>query len=293
MVLIKRASELTGVPEATLRIWERRYGIGATQRSDAGYRIYDTEAIFTITQMQRLIDQGWSAQLAANEVLARKEPSKSGTFHTDATGADSLSDELRTRFFQAIEALDSHLLTRVLDEAFASASFEFVIDNWLTPTLGELGRRWTAGETDIASEHFASHSIMRRLGSAYESAGQSNDGPRIVIGTPSGSRHEMGALAFAVAMRRHGFHVIFLGIDVPPESWVEACRRHNARAAAISVPMPGDIASAQKCIDALRIDNSEITLIVGGGSSYAIEGSDITLTGNLTTSTEMLAKLLN
>jgi len=293
MVLIKRASELTGVPEATLRIWERRYGIGATRRSDAGYRIYDTDAIFAITQMQRLLDQGWSAQLAATEVLAKKVPAVATTTSSTAVRTDTLSNELRTRFFQAIEALDSQLLTRILDEAFASGSFEFVVDHWLTPTLSELGRRWTAGETDIASEHFASHSIMRRLGNAYESAGQSNDGPRLVIGAPSGSKHEMGALAFAVAMRRKGFHVVFLGIDVPADSWVEACRRHKAQAVAISVPMPSDIASAQKCIDALRLDNSETTIIVGGGSAHAVEGADVTLTGNLTTSSEMLAKLLN
>ncbi|MBC7462744.1 MAG: cobalamin B12-binding domain-containing protein [Actinobacteria bacterium] len=293
MVLIKRASELTGVPEATLRIWERRYGVGATRRSDSGYRIYDTSAIFTITQMKRLIEQGWSAQLAADEVLARLSSPGAKVTKPDSINAENLPDALRARFFHAIEALDSQLLTRVLDEAFASGSFEFVVDHWLTPTLSELGRRWTAGETDIASEHFASNSIMRRLGNAYESAGQSNEGTRIVIGAPSGSKHEMGALAFAVAMRRHGFHVVFLGIDVPADSWVEACHRHQARAVAISVPMPSDIESAQKCVDALRLDNASTIIIVGGGSAYAVEGSDVTLTGNLTTSSEMLAKLLN
>lgn len=41
MVTIKRAAELTGVPEHTLRAWERRYGLVAPARTDGGYRLYD------------------------------------------------------------------------------------------------------------------------------------------------------------------------------------------------------------------------------------------------------------
>ena len=41
MFTIKRAAELTGLPVATLRAWERRYGVVAPIRSEGGYRLYE------------------------------------------------------------------------------------------------------------------------------------------------------------------------------------------------------------------------------------------------------------
>ena len=45
MYTIKQASRLTGVTEASLRGWERRYGVVVPHRNEAGYRLYDEAAI--------------------------------------------------------------------------------------------------------------------------------------------------------------------------------------------------------------------------------------------------------
>ena len=45
MYTIKRAAEITGVPAATLRAWERRYAIIQPERTDSGYRLYDDESV--------------------------------------------------------------------------------------------------------------------------------------------------------------------------------------------------------------------------------------------------------
>jgi DNA-binding transcriptional MerR regulator len=39
MYTIKQAAQLTGVPEGSLRAWERRYGVVVPHRTQAGYRI--------------------------------------------------------------------------------------------------------------------------------------------------------------------------------------------------------------------------------------------------------------
>ena len=62
--------------------------------------------------------------------------------------------------------------------------------------------------------------------------------PLVVVGLPPGSRHELGALAFAVAVRRRGVGVLYLGPDVPVASWVHVIEQNRARVAVI-VRRPG------------------------------------------------------
>lgn len=291
MITIKRAAELTGVPEATLRIWERRYGIGAPSRSESGYRLYDAPAILAIKDMQRLIAEGWSPQQAAIEVRGRVVDVASAA-QPNAPAGHELPGDVTDRFFAAIDALDGRQLSSVLDSAFSVASFEFVTDNWLVPTLRQLGERWAAGDVDIASEHFASHAIMRRLSAAFEGSSQSGSGPRVLIGAPSGSLHEIGTLAFATAVARRALRVVYLGADVPAESWVAAAQRHGADAVAISVVMPSDVAAAQLCVDALKRHCPQVAITVGGSAASAVRGSELVLTGGVGESADMLTRLL-
>jgi methanogenic corrinoid protein MtbC1 len=65
---IHRAAELTGVGEATLRAWERRYGVLTPARSPGRYRLYDEASLDTIRAMRSLIESGWAAGQAAAEV---------------------------------------------------------------------------------------------------------------------------------------------------------------------------------------------------------------------------------
>src|SRR6478736_1661076 len=71
MYTIKRAAELTGISVATLRAWERRYGVVSPQRSDGGYRLYGPEDVRALAIMNSLVNEGWSAREAAAETTRR------------------------------------------------------------------------------------------------------------------------------------------------------------------------------------------------------------------------------
>lgn len=289
MIQIKRAAELVGVSEATLRVWERRYGLGATHRSESGYRLYDRNDISALKEMQRLVAAGWAAHEAAKS--AKSQKSENSAF--DSNGSSNVFDTLSERFFSAINTLDSIELQNVLDEAFAKSSFEYTIDNWLAPTLEKLGKLWQQDKVSIASEHFASHAIMRRLSAAYESAGQSKKGPKVIIGAPSGSVHEIGTLAFATVIRRLGLPVIYLGVEVPSQSWVDAVKQYNADVVVISVKRAEDIDIAQECISQLRRYCPNTKIVVGSNFSNQVKDSDLVLDGNLTQSGELLSNFLD
>ena len=71
MYTIKRAAELTNIGVATLRAWERRYGVVAPSRSEGRYRLYSDDDVRALSIMATLVGDGWTASEAAAETLRR------------------------------------------------------------------------------------------------------------------------------------------------------------------------------------------------------------------------------
>jgi MerR-like DNA binding protein len=55
---LQAVSRRTGVPAATLRTWERRYGFVRPPRSASGYRLYGQEELRAILHVKHLREQG-------------------------------------------------------------------------------------------------------------------------------------------------------------------------------------------------------------------------------------------
>jgi DNA-binding transcriptional MerR regulator/methylmalonyl-CoA mutase cobalamin-binding subunit len=269
MYNISQAASRTGLTVPVLRAWERRYGIVEPRRSPAGYRIYDEGAIARLTAMRRLVQAGWSPSAAAAAI-------KSGTAPTDVADPSSGSDavapadrptasDLGSSFVDAAGNLDSDRLEVLLDDMFARGSFERVADEHLMPAAVALGDAWADGRIDVAAEHLASHAVLRRLGAAYQAAGhQVAESGAILVGLPPGSRHELGALAFAVAARRAGLPVIYLGSDLPVDDWVLTAERVAARAAVIGAVTRADREAARDVATALIANRPSILIAFGG-----------------------------
>ena len=271
MYTIKQASRLTGVSEASLRAWERRYGVVDPHRNESGYRLYDQEAMAAISTMRRLVDDGWSPAEAARAVRTGTAPAAVEPVDRPETsdGAEQPSAVTYMQLFLSSAArMDTAGIEESLDGGFALGSFEHVVDSWLFSTLEALGEGWTRGEIDVAGEHAASHAVHRRLSAAFEAAGSRSRGPPVVVGLPSGSQHDLGALAFATAIRRRGLDVLYLGANVPVSSWEAAVRSRAARAAVLSVVTPADRPAAVAVVERL-LTRDPVPMVCAGGASGA------------------------
>ncbi len=116
----------------------------------------------------------------------------------------------------------------------------------------------------------------------------------MVVGLPPGSRHELGALAFAVALRRIGIGVLYLGPDVPIDSWVHVIRQHRVRVAIMAVVQVVDRASALEVAEAIRAVGDQPVLAFGGKNSDwdgAQEAGIVVLPGRITEATHVAAGL--
>lgn len=284
MYTIKEASSRSGVGVQLLRAWERRYGVVQPTRTPSGYRLYDEDAIARLIAMRLLIDEGWAPQQAAARVRDADPAVLGGLVPTDA-GSPGLeaspaaveperSDELVERLVAAAGSLDMAALEAALDEALASVRFEAAWDLVLGPALRRIGEAWERGEVTVAGEHATSEAIGRRLAMAFDAAGTGSADRPVLVGLPPGARHEFGALAFAIAARRAGLPILYLGADLPVDSWRSAASERDATAAVIGVPRPGDASRAREVHEGLRQERPGIRIILGGsGAERAKAGS--------------------
>lgn len=291
MYTIKRAAELTGVAVATLRAWERRYGIGTPSRTNSGYRLYDEQAISDINAMHHLIGQGWAPKQAAEEVAARRSRVRAA-YAEPSPDLEQQITEIRAQILDAARAMDEVALMQALDQLFSRASFEHVVDNWLTPLMHDIGDQWQAGNLDIAGEHFVSNAVMRRLGVAFEGAPLPPRGPMVLVGMSENNYHEIGSLAFATAARRIGLGALYLGAHIPTAAWRSAVDAHTASAIVLSVVLANDVVKTQEIIDELSRSHPELVIAVGGQMNKELTGPILRFEGGIGASAAMLAKRL-
>jgi DNA-binding transcriptional MerR regulator/methylmalonyl-CoA mutase cobalamin-binding subunit len=283
MYTIREASARSGVGVPLLRAWERRYAVVAPQRTTTGYRLYDDEAIDRLRAMRRLIERGWSAQQAAERVrstpaadLAELTGDAGAAAPWAAPASEAQPDStVSARLVDAAREIDAAAIEAALDEAYGSARFEVATDRVVMPALRSIGEAWERGEVDVAGEHAASHAVLRRFAMAFEAAGEGRTARPVLVGLGPGSYHELGAFAFAIAARRDGLPVLYLGPNLPAASWVTAAETSGARAAVVGVPSRGDVRHARSVIRALERARPAIVLAAGGDEAQrAVAGTN-------------------
>lgn len=255
MLTIRRASSLTGVPEHTLRAWERRYDLLHPVRTESGYRLYDEAEVARICAMHRLVQAGWAPRDAAAEVASAR------------LGDDG--PDLYAELVEAAATMDAETASRVVAERFSRAPFEAVVDHWLMPALDRLGRAWAAGEVSVAGEHLVANIVTRRMLVVYDATPEHRCERPVLVGAPPSVDHQLGLLAFAVALRRAGLPTIYLGAQVPLEAWTDASARLRPRAAVTSVPRRRDTAGAGRVIEVLA-DGAAVPVWVGGRYQHLV-----------------------
>jgi MerR family transcriptional regulator, light-induced transcriptional regulator len=311
---VKQVSQLTGISTDLLRAWERRYSVVAPRRTASRYRLYGDDDVARLRRMAELVATGAPASLAAEQAIAESPPVDGAEDAAAVTGAGStVPAQLRAApddttswaplalpssalppldaLTEAARDLDRAGLEHTLDRALAAGSFESVFDEWLTPALVRVGEAWADDEISVAGEHFVSAAVHRRLSQAFDAAGTAINAPVVVVGLPPRTLHELGAMAFAICLRRRGVDVRYLGADLPVESWVSAVRRLTPAAVAVSVPRTADAAAAEDLVRALADAHPELRIFAGGRGveDWGQEQPAVVLEGSVTRSAHDLA----
>jgi MerR family transcriptional regulator, light-induced transcriptional regulator len=206
---IGQLAKRTGVSPELLRAWEQRYGLLQPTRTAGGFRLYSAADQARVQRMQRLVAGGLAAAQAAHLVLSDGEPAPP-TASPPATTLENAADDLTA----SLDRLDEQAANTALDRLLSTYTVETVLQEVIVPYLHRLGERWATGEVSVAHEHFASNLLRGRLLGLAQGWGQGR-GPAAILACVPGEQHELGLLAFGVALRRRGWRITYLGTNSP------------------------------------------------------------------------------
>lgn len=216
-------SRATGIPVATLRSWERRYGFPEPTRRESGHRRYGLGDVDRLRLIKQALELGnrpsdvVSAPVATLEQLIQMVPPD-----TDGVPANAYVG----RLMAATRELDERALGRTLQQALDDLGIRRFVYECVAPFLRAVGDAWVDGRLGVMHEHFASVRLRQLLAQrrrAYE------DGAvPVVCAALPGELHDLGLYISALLLAFGGAQVIFLGADTPAEEIGAAALQSHA-----------------------------------------------------------------
>ena len=276
---IQVVSRRTGLSKDVIRVWERRYGVIVPGRSETGRRMYADAHIDRLLLLKEATRNGRRisdvAGLAPAELDALVESDRRARLEStlpEATTGVGEDASYVALCMAAIRALDPAQLENRLAAASVAMPVPGLLDEVVAPLLVEIGRLWHAGELRVGQEKMASAVIRGFLDNLRRTANMGSEGPTILVTTPSGQNHELGALMAAVAAATSGWKSLYLNPNTPAPDIVAMARQAGARAVALSLVYPVDDAQIAADLRFLRNQLAATTaLIVGGRAARSYE----------------------
>jgi DNA-binding transcriptional MerR regulator len=275
---IGELSRRSGISPELLRAWERRYDLLRPSRSPGGLRLYSTDDIERVEAMQHHLAAG----LAAAEAAALA--TRTGRDAADVQPPAAARDELAA----ALASFDESAAHAVVDALLARMSLDALLRDVIVPYLHELGERWERGEVSVAQEHFATNVVRGRLLGLARGWGRGL-GPRVVLACAPGEQHDLGLLAFGLALRARGWRIVYLGADTPLGSVGDAARACDPEFVVVSAVDPRVFRRHRAELAALA---SQHRICIGGaGAARASLDDTVALPGGPVEEAERLTQL--
>ncbi|WP_290062872.1 MerR family transcriptional regulator [Amycolatopsis solani] len=189
-----------GISQVTLRTWEQRYGIGASERAENGRRRYTTADVERLRRMRALQAQGTGAREAASLVLSR-------------SAAATTARQRGERLALAAEQLDLPVLGGLIDDALGSLG---VVETWtevLSPVLRAIGDRWARrGDRNAMAAEWALATAASAAIDRYPAPAPARSGraPVLFVCAPA-ERHELPIKVLSSALSDDGAPSMYLG----------------------------------------------------------------------------------
>jgi MerR family transcriptional regulator, light-induced transcriptional regulator len=270
--------ERTGLTQDVLRVWERRYNAVTPGRSAGGQRRYSDADIERLRLLQALTRGGRSigqvADLPTAEIARLAREDAAARMPGDSSGADGAwgrATEIVEQAIAHVRALDAARLDAGIRRALALFGLPVFLEAVATPILRRIGDEWHAGRLTPAQEHLASAALHDLIAESTRGMVADDGAPRVLIATPAGERHAIGALLVGAAAATEGWHVISLGPDLPAADIAEAADSTGAALVAVSLLY---IPDAQRTVAELRALRARlpagIELLAGGPGAVAL-----------------------
>jgi DNA-binding transcriptional MerR regulator/methylmalonyl-CoA mutase cobalamin-binding subunit len=272
---IKVVSQRTGLSPHVIRIWEKRYGAVEPARSQTNRRLYSDSEIERLDLLRLATAAGHSIGNIARLPLGRLRllvakanvpgPTAGAAKHP-ASPAQTFHDSC----LAAVKQLDGRLFDEMLQRALIALGNQGLLRQVVAPLAQTIGELWRAGVVTAAHEHFLSAGLKVFLGHLSGQFAVPAHAPRIIVATPAGQLHELGAVIVNAAAAQVGWHTTYLGASLPAAEIAGAAVQDRALAVALSIVYPDDDPGLpQELSDLRRFLPAETGILVGGRAAPA------------------------
>lgn len=274
---IQVAANRSGLSPDVLRAWEKRYGAVDPDRTGGGQRRYSDQDIERLRLLREVTEAGRRigdvADRPTDELSRMVREDHRAEARLDGMTPDE--EERLTPFlvaaFEAADDLDAVGLENILERAQAVLPTESFLGGLVGGVMKRVGECWQEGRMRPGQEHVASGVVRRVLMELLARARPFSDAPRIVIGTPRGELHEIGALIAGCMAALEGWEVVYSGPDLPAAEIAELARRTAADQVGLSIVRSEDPAGVVDQIGALRKAlHGSCTIVVGGAGAMGL-----------------------
>jgi len=181
-----------------------------------------------------------------------------------------LKSDLKGELAQAVADLRFDEVMKIVEQAARDHVDPLLILNDCRAGMDRVGELYSSGEYFL-SELMMSANIFKKVVSIFEPLLMKNQRDpslgSVVISTPKGDIHDIGKDIIATLFKASGFSVIDLGVDVTPETIVDAVGETDAKIVAMSALITPAFESMKKVVDLLEEKNMRAGryVIIGGG----------------------------
>jgi len=275
-----------GVAPATLRTWDRRYGLGPSEHVEGEHRRYCPQDLARLTMMRRLIVAG----LAPAEAAEQARNCKSAVRVETLVKGFEVREEVVEAIYKALQGFDKAFIEKTLDHEIDTYGVEGAWSDVIVPTLFLIGQEWEINQSGIEIEHLFSEILKRTMHNRVVELKKPINARPVLLAAVGEELHSLPLYALAAALCERNIDTYVLGARTPLSALSAMITRCAPPAIFMWAQLPKNAESRYwNEIPAIR---PAPRIVVGGPGWDAIECSEVIKAEGLEHACEEIAQAL-
>ncbi|GAB2994524.1 MerR family transcriptional regulator [Saccharothrix stipae] len=242
-----------GVAPATLRTWDRRYGLGPSDHTTGRHRKYAPPDVARLELMQRALLRGASSAEAAKYALAGQVRAPLAVVPTSLTGGEldggsaaaggrglrlQSANQRARGVGRAALALDSAAVQALLADAIEADGVIATWDEVVRPVMAAIEARWEQSGTGVEVSHLVEGCVLAAVVRATPIVTSPRNHRPVLLACMPDERHELPLYPLAAVLAQRGVGVRQLGAALPADALASAVRRTAPAAVVLWAQLP-------------------------------------------------------
>lgn len=230
-----------GIAPATLRTWDRRYGLGPSVHIPGSHRRYSATDVARIDLMRKLMLNGVLPSEAAKTAVSEEvvpanlalttqaspvlHAVSSKDNHADNVIALDSSKVIIRSLNRATTTLDASGCDQIISNSLENHGVVWTWENVLMPVLVALGEKWEQTGEGVEQEHMLAESITGIFRSLANGVTEPENARPVLLACAPHELHTIPMYAIAAGLAEQNVSTRILGARMPAEALASAAKK--------------------------------------------------------------------